>query len=380
MRNRFAKYCFGFTDVQLSTDLITVSWAIGFIFTLIVGYCLWFYEAKQSDDDLLEPLGADWPAHSDRLLGVTSELLHQKEKFGDQLARRLGRAATAGSVLSRAGGYPDVLRVAVSEAPSLLDDGSIVSLEPALIRDVLQWVPDGGDLAHRLVDRLFGIDDVEVAQTMARKSPDAVLRRLTTNLSAAARGGHDFMDSAWLDAGRRIAAAIDPSTAIDQVSTLSELAAWGRLFDYSTTLGLRLPISHWARALTRSTDDLCGGEKSSLYAYLFVMACIRPKQGCEPLLESTFATLYRGIQGRTLTTRARELLESYLPPLAWWKNWDTGMRLKQGAVNAYVEGQLDASSFFRLTNDRYAMEQLVELAEDTKAGRHYLRQSGIGEH
>lgn len=56
------------------------------------------------------------------------------------------------------------------------------------------------------------------------------------------------------------------------------------------------------------------------------------------------------------------------------------MRLKQGAVNAYVEGQLDASSFLRLTNDRYDMEQLVELAEDTKAGRHYLRQSGIGEH
>lgn len=149
-----------------------------------------------------------------------------------------------------------------------------------------------------------------------RKSPDAVLRRLITNLSAAARSGHDFRDSTWLDAGRGIAAAIDPSTALNQVSTLSELAAWGRLFDYSTTLGLRLPISHWAKVLTRSTNDPCGGEKSSLYAYLFVMACIRPKQGCEPLLESTFATLHQGILRGTLTTRARTLLERYLPPLA----------------------------------------------------------------
>lgn len=334
----------------------------------------------QPDEDLLEALGANWPADSDRLLRVTSELLHKEEKFGDQLARQLARCATAGSVLSRAGGYADVLRVAVSEKPSLLDDAAIVSLEPTLIRDLLQWVPDGSDLAHRLVDRLFGFEDVLVAQTMARKAPNAVLKRLLTDLSAAAGGGHELRDSAWLDAGRWIAAAIDPSTALDQVSTLSELAAWARLFDYSTSLGLKFPVSRWATALSRSNDDFRGGDKSSLYAYLFVMACIRPMQGCEPLLELTFSTLHREILRGTLSARARPLLEDYLPPLAWWKNWDTGLRLRQGVVNAYVEGQLDPSSFFRLTSDRYDMEQLVELAEDTKAGRHYLRRSSAREY
>lgn len=334
----------------------------------------------QPDEDLLEALGANWPADSDRLLSVTSELLHKEEKFGDQLARRLARGAAAGSILSRAASYADVLRVVVSEEPSLLDNGAIVSLEPTLISDLLQWVPDGGDLAHRLVDRLFGIEDAGVAQTMAHKAPDAVLKRLLTDLAAAARGGHEVRDSAWLDPGRRIAAAIDPSTALDQVSTLSELAAWGRLLDYSTSLGLKFPILRWSTALTRSNDDIRGGHKSSLYAYLFIMACIRPMQGCEPLLELTFSTLHRDIERGTLTARAQALLEVCLPPLAWWKNWDTGLRLKQGVVNAYVEGQLDAGSFFRLTSDKDDMEQLVELAEDSKAGRHYLRRSNAGEH
>jgi hypothetical protein len=324
------------------------------------------------DEDLLETLGNDWPVGSDRLLRVTSSLLDEREPFGDQLARRIGRVAKADSLLSDGAGYPNVLRIAVSEAPSLLDDKAIVSLEPSLIGDMLQRVPDGGDLANHLVDRLFGMNDTEIAQTMARKAPDAVLRRLISDRSAAARGASEVKGSAWLAAGRRIAAAVDASTALDRVSTFSELAAWCWLFDYSTTLGLRLPISNWAAAFSRSTDDVGSSEKITVYAYAFVLASVRPERGCEPLLELTFAPLHRAIVRGALTPRARTLLESHLPPLAWWKNWDMGVRLKQGVVNAFVGGQLDVSSFLRLTSDTYDMEQLVELAEDTHAGRRYL--------
>ncbi len=326
------------------------------------------------DEGLLETLGNDWPVGSDRLLRVTSALLDEKEPFGDQLARRIARVAKAGSLLSDGAGYPNVLRIAVSEEPSLLDDKAIGSLEPSLIGELLQSVPDGDDLGHRMVDRLFGINDAEIAQIMARKAPDAVLRRLISDLSAAARGASEVKGSAWLAAGRRVAAAVDPSTALDRVAKLSELAAWCWLFDYSTTVGRRLPISTWAAAFSRSTNDVGNSEKISVYAYAFILASVRPERGCETLLELTFAPLHHAILRNALTPRARALLESYLPPLAWWKNWDMGVRLKQGVVNAFVGGQLDVSSFLRLTSNTYDMEQLVELAEDTQAGRRYLGQ------
>ncbi len=254
----------------------------------------------------------------------------------------------------------------------MLDDPAIASLDVSLTRELPQEVSDHTVLAQGMIDHLFDVDDPVIAQTLTRKAPELVIKRVLNTLASAARGEEREIKAAWLDASRRAASTANPPIGLEDVITFSELAAWARLLDYSVSLGLRLPTQQWANAVMRSADDLRGIGKDLLFAYLLVMALDRPRRGCEPLIETTFGVLNSGVAKGTISMRARQLLEGHLPPLAWWNQWDTSARLKHGVVNAFVYSALDVSSFYRLSEDKKITSQLIEVAEETKEGRNYL--------
>jgi hypothetical protein len=66
-------------------------------------------------------------------------------------------------------------------------------------------------------------------------------------------------------------------------------------------------------------------------------------------------------------------LEDDLPDLYWWQQWDACLRLRLGTANAYVNADLDPKSFRRITSDGSLFNRLVELADETKQGRRFLK-------
>ena len=98
----------------------------------------------------------------------------------------------------------------------------------------------------------------------------------------------------------------------------------------------------------------------------------RPEPGCELLFEFSFDEVHAAIAASILPDDVLMMLKKYLPDLGWREQWDLCLRLRIGIVAAYVDHDLAARSFLRLTDNEDIRGRLINIAADTRKGRQYL--------
>lgn len=123
-----------------------------------------------------------------------------------------------------------------------------------------------------------------------------------------------------------------------------------------------MPIKLWATAVAESNDDVKGDARLSYLAFLFALAIDRPLHGAEILFERTFEEIYIAVWHSPLPCDSFEAIAHRIPVLPFWQTWDSCLRLRLAVTDAGTTGELERTSFERLSRDPTLTEQLSNLA------------------
>jgi hypothetical protein len=114
---------------------------------------------------------------------------------------------------------------------------------------------------------------------------------------------------------------------------------------------------------------------SSLYlaSFLLVRALGRRSLNGPELIQSSFDTVYAAAERRSLPGDAWQLLDPRLQRSFWWPNWDKCIRIRHTVVGTYVDREIDAASFLKITDRDDVFAELIDVVADGYRGQRYLK-------
>jgi hypothetical protein len=128
----------------------------------------------------------------------------------------------------------------------------------------------------------------------------------------------------------------------------------------------------WWTAVCRSFDDADERSKQYLSAYLLARALGYRSRNQAELLEYAFDAVYVPALQSRLSVDAWNLVDRRLPN-SWFFEWDNCRRIRDAIVDTFIQRDLSALGFARITRDDRLFEELAKLAERTGRGRRFLK-------
>ena len=130
----------------------------------------------------------------------------------------------------------------------------------------------------------------------------------------------------------------------------------------------------WFVAWTRSTSDLTVAEDAYMAAYFIDRGLGFRSPTPATLLQQSFERGHQYLAASVMPAEGWGLIESHLPWVTPWSEWDRCSRLRTALVNRFVDDGLNPWIFGRITHSDALWDQLVDLAAKSGRGRRYLEQ------
>lgn len=313
-----------------------------------------------------------WPTRAPDILQIAEQAVADHPDISVGLLEWLSKVADPETFLAQSRTYPAVRERIVRANLSLLDSSDLVSLSKDELFQFLTLLPDDRELVGHILDRLLFSDDHHIAGFFSDRFLDLTQARVFDALISELSGTSPHLPRVWADTVRQHSPDL-AGLLLELVTTTTALGVLAGWLGLNVMEGLKASPAKWAATLVRARDDIHGYPRQRLLAFLLALALARPKPGCEALFEIAFESVHADIWFSKLPYDAFNALAPLLPDLPWWQQWDTCLRLRRAVVTAYIDANLDPSSFRRLANDRELREQLHDVASDTRAGRDLLR-------
>lgn len=324
----------------------------------------------------LEEILRSWPERAEEILSIAETAAEGVTELGTQLLERLMDVIDASSFLSSTVTRPNLRNKMLLSNPSLLDCDALVNMPSAEIVRLIKYVPDDNHaLIDRILLRLIKIDDINLAENMVQRFPYSAVSIVIRAIESLFVGdGTTTVHLSWVKAVSTQSSIILHGGYIERSRTTSALAFMASMLGYDQPEILEAGSMPWVTGLKNAKDDIDGAGRQRLLVFLLKLALHKPVSGCEPLFEIAFDAVHSYLKYSQLDWEQTSQLQQYLPNLNWFKNWDNCLRLKTGIVDAYAKCNLNPMSFKRLTTNANLYDELIELADDSKAGRKFLKQ------
>ena len=268
-----------------------------------------------------------------------------------------------------AGGDPDIMLSIVAANPSLAANSDIWKVDPPMPEYIFREVQ-----RHSQVGRNVTMSMLEAA------SSDFAERALKAF-------GADALEAllSWLDTGGAreitrlrtwIAFAADrrklllEALASGKARTILVLAAFAALIDYRHA-PIRKGRDCWAIAVqTIGGDPLEGGLEFCAFLLTRGLGGVSPQSGT--LIGLSFDPIHIAAFRSALDYEAWDLVRRELLPVHWRIDRDKCRRLRATVAKFFVDGDLPANEFLRITEDDKIFKLLVDSASYLPSGRKYL--------
>src|SRR5690606_34598546 len=113
-----------------------------------------------------------------------------------------------------------------------------------------------------------------------------------------------------------------------------------------------------------------------LAAYLLARGLGHRSRSQALLICFSFDLVYFPVLQSRLSAEAWRLIDQRLPR-SWapWLDWDSGQRLRDAVMGAFVDRNLSPSNFINITVDDEVFGHLAAVASNTGRGRRFLKES-----
>jgi hypothetical protein len=324
--------------------------------------------------DTFEAIQYNWSERSEEILSIAEIAAKSASELSINLLDRIATVTDASSLLASTSTKPNLRNKLLTLNPSLLDSDYLVNISSAELSKLIMYVPDDAYiLIDRILHRLIKVDNLNIAEQLVQRFPDASIATVIVAIDLFFVGSGSRVPQSWVNAIKAHASKILNSDFIERAQTTSALSFFASMLDYIQPAIMQVGPIPWAKGIKNARDDLSGADRKNFLVFLLMLALHKPRAGCEPIFEIAFDSIYTDLKYSNLGYEKTSQLLHYLPNLGLFKNWDHCLRLKTGIVNAYVKYNLNPNSFKRLTTNTNLYNSLVELAEDSKAGRKFIK-------
>lgn len=307
---------------------------------------------------LLEHLNQVTPSHE--ILDATEAILRKHPTLGEQLV-----AAIANNLepkdLTALTITPGLYTRLVLKNPALLNSNKIQEIPISNLLSVLKEAKLSKTLQKNLLKRVIYLDQPKLVRFFLDLNEDLVLKVLCEAISKSHKS-YSTLSSVWLEnvlTAKRT--EFLKSGCIEKIKSLDTLSHLAALLGYTHPDVLEVGAGPWSKALAKATGHLEGKEKELFHAFLLALAFETPDSKAEILFEAAFETAHEGLRQKGSLWIGYSLLSTYLPTFFIWFQGDPALRLRLAVVGAYLEKDLNPSSFQKLTKNKKLLEKLLSV-------------------
>lgn len=114
-------------------------------------------------------------------------------------------------------------------------------------------------------------------------------------------------------------------------------------------------------------------ERLRLKCFLFVLALNHRDRGAACLVSFSFEDIHDALARDELGYNNWELIESHLPDLSWWVNWDKCERIRRALVATFIEYKWPTQAFLDSVNTKDNFQRLIDSCMRHPEGEAFLR-------
>ncbi|SRR5229473_2624071 len=135
----------------------------------------------------------------------------------------------------------------------------------------------------------------------------------------------------------------------------------------------------WLRTFRDVQATATDAEKDYLASFLLTLAFCNAPPAPLDLVAESYQRVHQVAWEERLSDEAWSIVESFVPELSWWKNWDKCERLNRGLIAAFIRHNWPPSGLRRVKNyyprnsSADLMQQILESARDVKGGKDFVR-------
>jgi GTPase-associated protein 1, N-terminal domain type 1 len=175
----------------------------------------------------------------------------------------------------------------------------------------------------------------------------------------------------WLDLSLQ-----NPLVVADFLTTQSRITAWMlaaiAVRSHPDFVPNDVGSDPWATALSNIQGSLDEERQHHLSSYLLARAFgYRSKSQIE-LIQYSFDEVYFSAQHQRLSETAWQILNRSLPR-SWFFDWDYCQRLRDAVTDMFLNRDLAAEGFSKITQDNVLFAELCRIASQNSRGRKYLK-------
>jgi hypothetical protein len=308
-----------------------------------------------------------WPEEAAKILDLAEFAISEDNELALAITGIVLNLVPASNFWATTRGFPNVRRRMIESRPDLLDAGEILELDSALLANLIENVPADDPVGAALVRRLLHHANREIAGKGLRRFPTFAVREFISEA---------YKSDTWRIRDWFRVLAEEPSLALSP-SSMAGVKHTSTLYRLGEELGwlapdvLRAGTAPWVAGLADSKNDLPRDESDVLNCFLIALAIEVGDHGAQTLFEKCFDQIHNRILQSYLSWRANDILLPRLPHLNSRRNWDTGLRLRLGVTNAYIQNGLDPKSFASLSRDKKVRKLIEETAGELEGGEPY---------
>jgi hypothetical protein len=252
--------------------------------------------------------------------------------------------------------------------PDLATEIAYWALPEASKQDLLNSIGARPDIAQGAIDAMIRSGQPLAREARATFGGDAVLQRLISFVDAdpeaAARTTRAWLPFLVSDADA--VARVLVEEAIGSFDTLEEIARTVGPDAVPNTIG----EDPWLTAVRRISASV---QRPYLASFLLARAFGRRSRSSAELVQSTFDLVYTTVESASLADDAWQLLDHRLYRSYWWPSWDKCRRILQTTVDMYLNREIDASFFLKITARDDVFAALVDTVANNYGGQRYLK-------
>lgn len=322
--------------------------------------------------DLIEPAEADaaaervgralWRINPEAVFGILSEPARSA------IAQRSIAAMPKKTLIEGIASTPAHLIDLVGLRPDLATETAYWDLPEASKQDLLNSIGARPDIAQGAIDAMIRSGKPLAREARSTFGSDPVLRRLISFVDGdpetVARTTRAWLPTLVSDTGAVARVLVEETTG--SFDTLEAIARAVGPDEVPNTVG----EDPWLTAVRRISTSV---QRPYLASFLLARAFGRRSRSSAELVQSTFDLVYTTVEGASLADDAWQLLDHRLYRSYWWPSWDKCRRILQTTVDMYMDRQIDASFFLKITARDNVFAALVDTVANNYGGQRYLR-------